>query len=134
MTDEVLDATFKALASPVRRRLLDLLRDGPRTTTDLCACVPDLDRCTVMPHLGVLERAGLLAVVRRGRERWNHLDVLPIQAIRDRWISHYAGPAVGLLGALSASASDPAASGTGRDEPRPSPPATGGRSHRRDRG
>jgi DNA-binding transcriptional ArsR family regulator len=95
-----LDDVFKALASPLRRRVLDLLRDGPRTTADLCASFPDVDRCTVMQHLGVLDRAGLLAVVRRGRERWNHLDVLPIQAIHDRWISHFAGSAVGMLGAL----------------------------------
>jgi DNA-binding transcriptional ArsR family regulator len=95
-----LDDVFKALASPLRRRVLDLLRDGPRTTADLCASFPDVDRCTVMQHLGVLDRAGLLAVVRRGRERWNHLDVLPIQAIHDRWISQFAGSAVGMLGAL----------------------------------
>src|SRR3954464_5771228 len=134
MTDEVLDAAFKALASPVRRRLLDLLRDGPRTTTDLCAGVPDLARCTVMQHLGVLDRAGMLAVVRRGRERWNHLDVLPIQAIHDRWISQYAGPAVGLLSALSAPASVLEASDTARDGPRPTLPAAGARSRRRGRG
>src|SRR4051812_40684726 len=134
MDDGSLDEVFKALASPVRRRILDLLRDGPRTTNDVCAAIPDLDRCTVMQHLGVLDRAGMLAVVRRGRERWNHLDVLPIQAIHDRWISQYAGPAVGLLSALSASASVLEASDTARDAPRPTLPAAGARSRRRGRG
>ena len=89
MTDEVLDAAFKALASPVRRRLLDLLRDGPRTTTDLCACVPDLDRCTVMQHLGVLERAGIVLVRREGRERWNELNAVPIQRELERWLNSF---------------------------------------------
>jgi DNA-binding transcriptional ArsR family regulator len=96
------DAVFKALASRTRRELLDRLKDGPRTTGDLCAAFPDLDRCTTMQHLGVLERAGLIVVVRRGRERWNHLDVLPIKAVHDRWIGEYATSAVALLAKLQA--------------------------------
>lgn len=98
VTDD--DAVFKALASPTRRRLLDELRDGPRTTGDLCATLDGLDRCTVMQHLKVLDEAGLVLVERRGRERWNHLAAVPIKRIYDRWISHYAGPAVDLLDRL----------------------------------
>lgn len=94
------DRVFKALASPTRRRLLDLLKDQPRTTGDLCSQFDDLDRCTVMQHLGVLERAGLVIAQRKGRERWNHLDPMPIKQIYDRWISEYAPPAIGFLGAL----------------------------------
>lgn len=37
---------------------------------------------------------------REGRERWNHLNALPIQAIHDRWISQYAGHAMNVLSAL----------------------------------
>jgi DNA-binding transcriptional ArsR family regulator len=94
------DDVFKALASSTRRRLLDLLKDKPRTTDDLCDQFDDLDRCTVMQHLRVLEHAGLVIAQRKGRERWNHLDPLPIKHIHDRWISEYATAAVGLLGAL----------------------------------
>jgi DNA-binding transcriptional ArsR family regulator len=94
------DAVFKALASPTRRRLLDLLKDQPRTTGDLCEQFADLDRCTVMQHLRVLDGAGLVISQRKGRERWNHLDPLPIKHIHDRWISEYAANAVGFLGAL----------------------------------
>ena len=51
-----------------------------------------------MQHLGVLEGAGLVVAVRKGRERWNHLDATPIQQIHERWIGHYAAPQVaGLL-------------------------------------
>lgn len=103
------DLVFKALASATRRRLLDLLRDHPRTTGDLCAEIPDLDRCTVMQHLKVLERAGLVVPRRRGRERWNHLDPLPIKAIHDRWIGDYATAAVGLLADLRAELEGPPA-------------------------
>ena len=94
------DLVFKALASPTRRRLLDLLKDEPRTTGDLCRRVAELDRCTVMQHLRVLEQAGLVIAQRRGRERWNHLDPLPIKQIHDRWIGAYAAAAVDLLADL----------------------------------
>jgi DNA-binding transcriptional ArsR family regulator len=50
-----------------------------------------------MLHLNVLEEAGLVIVRREGRQRWNHLDVTPIQAIYSRWIKSYAAPAAELL-------------------------------------
>lgn len=91
------DRIFKALASSTRRRLLDSLKDAPKTTGALCEEHPDLDRTTVMQHLRVLEDAGLVIVRRVGRERWNYLDALPIRGIHDRWISEYAQSATGLL-------------------------------------
>jgi DNA-binding transcriptional ArsR family regulator len=106
--DETYDRVFKALASRTRRGILDLLRDRPRTTGELCAAFPDLDRCTTMQHLGVLERAGLVVARRRGRERWNHLDVLPIKLIHDRWIGDYARSSVQLLASLKAELETPA--------------------------
>lgn len=99
---------FKALASPTRRRLLGEMRDEPRTTGELCAAVPGLDRCTVMQHLRVLEDAGLLIVQRKGRERWNHLSPLPIKHIHDRWIGPYAASAVDLLARLQSELEAPA--------------------------
>jgi DNA-binding transcriptional ArsR family regulator len=96
------DLTFKALANPVRRRLLDLLKDAPKTTGTLCEAAPELDRCTVMQHLKVLEAADLLIVERRGRERWNHLNPLPIHQIHARWIGPLAAQAVGVLGVMKA--------------------------------
>jgi DNA-binding transcriptional ArsR family regulator len=100
--DETFDRVFKALSSRTRRSILDLLRDHPRTTGEICAHFPGLDRCTTMQHLGVLQRAGLVVAQRKGRERWNHLDVLPIKLIHDRWIGHYAASAVDLLANLRA--------------------------------
>jgi DNA-binding transcriptional ArsR family regulator len=99
-SDDAFDLVFKALSHRTRREILDLLRDQPRTTGDLCAQFPDLDRCTTMQHLGVLERAGLVIVQRKGRERWNHLDVVPLTLIHDRWIGDYARSAVDLLARL----------------------------------
>lgn len=97
--DDRLDAVFKALANPYRRQICDELKLRPLTTKQLCACMPDLDRCTVMQHLKVLENAGLVVAVRKGRERFNHLDAMPIQEIHERWIGPHAARAVqGLFG------------------------------------
>ena len=101
-TDDDLDAVFKALANPVRRGLCDELKLRPMTTKQLLGCFPDLDRCTVMQHLKVLEGAGLVIPVRKGRERFNYLDAMPIQAIHERWIGPYASQAAGMLSRLKA--------------------------------
>ncbi|MBV9494583.1 MAG: helix-turn-helix transcriptional regulator [Acidobacteria bacterium] len=95
--EEAEEGIFKALADGRRRRMLDLLKSEPLTTGDLCAAFPQLDRCTVMQHLGVLEKAGLIIVKREGRNRWNYLNPLPIKAIHDRWISPHARHAVVVL-------------------------------------
>jgi DNA-binding transcriptional ArsR family regulator len=91
------DLVFKALGDRRRRAMLDFLKEGPRTTGAVCERFAMLDRCTVMLHLRVLENAGLIAVKREGRVRWNYLDVAPLQAIYDRWISRYAAPSAGVL-------------------------------------
>ena len=96
------DRIFKALGAPIRRRMLDSLKDHPRTTGDLCTKFAELDRCTVMQHLRVLEEAELVIAVRRGRERWNHLNPLPIRDIHERWIGAYAAFAVDKLADLRA--------------------------------
>ena len=91
------DAIFKALADARRRRILDLLKNAPMTTGELCAAFPELDRCTVMHHMRVLEAAELIIAQRKGRERWNHLNALPVKHIHDRWIGAYAKNAVGMI-------------------------------------
>ncbi|HEV2112073.1 MAG TPA: helix-turn-helix domain-containing protein [Gammaproteobacteria bacterium] len=91
------DAIFKALGDGRRREMLDLLKEKPRTTGELCLRFRKLDRCTVMQHLTVLEKAGLVIVKREGRQRWNYLNPLPIREMHDRWINGYAVGAVDLL-------------------------------------
>lgn len=91
------DLVFRAIANADRRAILDAIHEEARTTGALCEILDHLDRCTVMLHLKVLEEAGLVIVRREGRQRWNHLDVAPIQAIYSRWIKAYAAPAADLL-------------------------------------
>ena len=94
------DRVFRALGHATRREILDLLRAAPRTTGEVCAAFPRLDRCTVMQHLGVLERADLVVARTQGRLRWNVLNVMPIMDIHDRWIGPYAAGAARLLARL----------------------------------
>ena len=98
--DHDLDAVFKALANPLRRQICDELKLRPMTTQQLVDCFAELDRCTVMQHLKVLEGAGLVVPVKKGRERFNYLDAMPIQAIHERWIGPHAARAAGQLLAL----------------------------------
>src|SRR5947207_1889249 len=83
-----LDAVFPALADPTRRGILDLLRERPRTTGDIAAEF-STTRFAVMKHISVLESAGLIAVRRKGRERWNHLNAMPLQMMYERWVKQY---------------------------------------------
>lgn len=71
-----------------------------QTTDMLCAAFSDMDRCTVMQHLKVLEEADLIIVSRAGRERWNYLNALPIKRIHGRWISEHAAHPVTILDRL----------------------------------
>jgi DNA-binding transcriptional ArsR family regulator len=102
------DRVFRALGHATRREMLDLLRAAPRTTGELCAAFPRLDRCTVMQHLGVLERAELVVARTEGRLRWNVLNVMPIVEIHERWIGAYAARSVELLAQLRRSLGRPA--------------------------
>lgn len=84
---------FKALADPIRRRLMDALfeRDG-RTLGELEAVVnehTEMTRFGVSKHLKLLEQANLLSARRRGREKLHFLNAVPIQQIHERWIGKY---------------------------------------------
>jgi DNA-binding transcriptional ArsR family regulator len=91
---------WEAMANEVRRQILDLLKEKPRTTGELALNFRRLDRCTVMLHLKVLTEAGLVIPKREGKFRWNYLNVEPIQRIYERWLSSYAQPAAALLNRL----------------------------------
>jgi DNA-binding transcriptional ArsR family regulator len=85
-----LDDVWKALSDPTRRQILDLLRNGPRRTTEIVEAFPKLTRFGVMKHLDVLRAAGLVTTRAEGRERYNALNPVPIRQIYERWVSKYA--------------------------------------------
>jgi uncharacterized protein YndB with AHSA1/START domain/DNA-binding transcriptional ArsR family regulator len=84
-----MEDVFRALADSSRRQLLDNLNQhGGQTLREMCAGM-EMARQSVSKHLAVLERAGLIITVRRGREKLHYLNAAPIGDIADRWISHY---------------------------------------------
>src|SRR3979490_2883045 len=92
-----MDSVFKALADPTRRLLLDRLRDhNGQTLSELCERL-DMARQSATQHLDVLERANLVTVVRRGRERLHYLNPAPIHEIEERWIAASDGPRLAAL-------------------------------------
>jgi DNA-binding transcriptional ArsR family regulator len=83
------DATFKALADPTRRSLLDeLLRHSGQTLSSLEEPFA-MTRFGVMKHLKLLEESGLVVTSRQGRQTLHHLNVVPIRLVHDRWISKF---------------------------------------------
>lgn len=95
-----MDEVFKALADPVRRRLLDRLnaRNG-QTLRELCEGL-DMARQSVSKHLAVLEAADLVTTIRRGREKLHYLNAAPVNAIAERWIGQYSRERVRVLSDL----------------------------------
>jgi DNA-binding transcriptional ArsR family regulator len=80
---------WKALSDPTRRAILDLLRDGPRTTSEIVEGFPHITRFGVMKHLDVLRQAHLVQAREAGRQRVNSLNVVPIRQIYERWVSPF---------------------------------------------
>ena len=84
-----MDAVFRALADPVRRRLLDRLhRRNGQTLGELCEGL-DMTRQAVTKHLVLLEAANLVVSQKRGREKLHFLNPVPIFDIADRWIGKF---------------------------------------------
>ena len=84
-----LDAVFKALADPSRRKLLDELHtNNGQTLSQLCEHL-DMTRQAVTKHLVLLEEANLVATVWRGREKLHFLNPVPLHEISERWIKKY---------------------------------------------
>jgi uncharacterized protein YndB with AHSA1/START domain len=95
-----MDAVFKALADPTRRRLLDeLFKQDGQPLSALERGLP-MTRFGVMKHLRVLEEAGLVTTRRSGREKLHYLNPVPIRLVHDRWVSKYAEPWAAALSGL----------------------------------
>jgi len=90
---------WKALSDPTRRRILDLLADGPMTTGRIAADF-SISRIAVMRHLNVLAAAGVVVNRKRGRERWHDLNFVPLQQAHERWFRPRAAAWAASLGRL----------------------------------
>jgi len=89
--DAALDATLSALAEPTRRRVVHLLRDGPRRASEIAEAL-GTSRQAMSRHLRVLREAGLLreqgeaADDDDGRARVYALDARPLEPLHD-WLA-----------------------------------------------
>ena len=96
------DLVFKALADGGRRRLMDALREqNGQTLGEMCAHL-EMSRQAVTQHLGVLEAAGLVAVVWQGRQKLHYLNPVPLFEISERWIRPFERGRLGALRDLKA--------------------------------
>jgi DNA-binding transcriptional ArsR family regulator len=81
------DDVFQAIASPVRRTLLDKLSNREQTVRSLAESF-DLSLPAVSQQLAILRRAGLVTARRAGRWRVYRLNAEPLRAV-GRWLDTY---------------------------------------------
>lgn len=86
---ESLDLVFGAVADATRRSMLDRLRDGPLTVTELARPYP-MSLNAVSKHVKTLERAGLIRRAVSGREHFCQLDASRFDEAMN-WMSYYSG-------------------------------------------
>ena len=82
-----LDRTFQALADGNRRAMVARLSSGPASVGELAAPL-GVSLPTVLQHLDVLQRSGLVRSEKVGRVRTCRLEPEPLQTI-ERWISEH---------------------------------------------
>lgn len=97
-----LDDQFKALASPVRRRLLRLVRDEERSVNQLAQSLGASQPATSQ-HLAVLRDAGLVSVRSHGRSRLYRADHVQLEAA-SRFFDDYWSNALDRLAEAAESA------------------------------
>jgi DNA-binding transcriptional ArsR family regulator len=80
-SDERVDGLFHALSDATRRDILRRCADGQRSVSRLAEVYP-MSFAAVQKHVAVLERAGLVAKERRGREQLVHTDFTAVDRAR----------------------------------------------------
>lgn len=78
---EATERLFDAMGDPTRRRVLELLREGPRAVVDIAAQMP-VSRPAVSQHLRVLKQAGLVNEERAGTRHLYSVDAEGLAALR----------------------------------------------------
>ncbi len=85
-------SVFHAIADPTRRAILDLLRDGEQSVTEMFKAIRKRVRRMTQPafsqHLAVLRGAGLVSVRREGRHRFYSFRFEPLEEVVD-WVHQY---------------------------------------------
>jgi DNA-binding transcriptional ArsR family regulator len=98
-----MDAVFRALADPSRRKMLDRLHTHNGQILGELTAGLKITRQAASKHLAILEAANLISVQWSGREKLHFLNPVPIHQIADRWISKYEGSRLDALSELKRS-------------------------------
>jgi len=80
MRRQLQDRIFRAVADPTRRSIIERLRLGELTVSDLCKPFR-ITQPSLSKHLAVLKRARLIAPRRSGRHRYYRLNPEPIEQL-----------------------------------------------------
>ncbi len=91
---------FYALANPVRRKILSIVREQPGCGVGDVADQFSMSRIGVMKHLELLREAGLLVSQKQGRARRLYFNVMPIQLIYEHWTDEYSSAWAGRIAAF----------------------------------
>lgn len=78
---------YEALAEPMRRRILDMLRERPHLVGEMVDEL-GISQPGVSKHLRVLREVRLVNVRRDGQRRWYELRPEPLKEV-DQWLSAY---------------------------------------------
>jgi DNA-binding transcriptional ArsR family regulator len=79
--------TFEVLAQPIRRSILEMLRDGEHLVGDVAESL-GLTQPLTSKHLRVLRDTGFVTVRVDGPRRWYRLRVEPLVELDD-WLAPY---------------------------------------------
>jgi DNA-binding transcriptional ArsR family regulator len=91
------DKVFKALGDPTRRQLLDMLcKQNGQTLGQLCEHV-EMARQSATQHIRILEEAGLVSTVWRGREKLHFINPVPLHEVYERWVRKFERQRLSLL-------------------------------------
>jgi DNA-binding transcriptional ArsR family regulator len=91
-------STFDVLAEPMRRRILDLLKDDERPVNELVHRL-GISQPGVSKHLKVLREAGLVEVRQDAQRRLYRVRAQPLAEV-DAWLAPYRRLWAGTLDAL----------------------------------
>ena len=98
----IVEAAVAAIADPVRRRVLELVRDRELPAGEIAGAF-EISRPAISRHLRVLRQAGLVTERRDGRLRLYRADPVPLEELRG-WLDAYWSGRLAALTVLAESA------------------------------
>lgn len=92
MSDVGEHAVFQALASEVRRGLMETLQRNPGSSLTELSDSQRLVRQALTRHLDILAEAGLVVTRRVGRRKLHYLNPVPLEEVYEGWMRRFISP------------------------------------------